>query len=201
MSDVKVLVGQREKILEQIRAIEELEGVENENNSKKLSELNLQKAKVNSQIDEVNNKLSSLKLELNSINEKVNDLSGSAIDKILDAIKNQRWYFFRNKPNVFMDKNTGLLWANLDYFPYCKENAIEGEEYYTNRECNQLMKNLKFDEFDGWRIPTNYELWDLVEDGTFIFKEGDYWRIKDKYYWFVNYNSKIKGSKSQLTLK
>ena len=80
MDDVKVLLGQREKILEQIRAIEELEGVENENNSKKLSELNLQKAKVSSQIDEVSNKLSSLKLELNSINEKVNDLSGSAID-------------------------------------------------------------------------------------------------------------------------
>ena len=46
MSDVKVLVGEREKILEQIKGIEELEGVENENNSKKLSELNLQKAKV-----------------------------------------------------------------------------------------------------------------------------------------------------------
>lgn len=193
MSDVKVLVGEREKILEQIKGIEELEGVENENNSKKLSELNLQKAKVSSQIDEVSNKLSSLKLELNSINEKMNDLSGSAIDKILDAIKNQRWYFFKNKTNVFMDKNTGLLWANLDYFPYCKQNTIEGEEYYSNRECNQLMKNLKIDEFEGWRIPKSYELWELVEDRTFIFREGEGWRIKDKYYWFVSYNSKIKG--------
>lgn len=189
MSDVKVLVGQREKILEQIRAIEELEGVENENNSKKLSELNLQKAKVSSQIDEVSNKLSSLKLELNNINEKVNDLSGSAIDKILDAIKNQRWYFFKNKTKVLMDRDTGLLWANLDYFPYCKKDG----NIYDNDECYDLINNLNIDQFKYWRVPTNYELWDMIEDKTFPFQEGDNWRIKKAYYWFVNYNSSIKG--------
>lgn len=191
MSDVKVLVGQREKILEQIRAIEELEGVENENNSKKLSELNLQKAKVSSQIDEVSNKLSSLKLELNSINEKVNDLSGSAIDKILDAIKNQRWYFFKNKPKVLMDKNTGLLWANLNYFPYCKEDKSQYRGDFN--ECHELMYNLNIDRFEDWRVPTSYELWDMIEDKTFPFQEGGYWKIKNAYYWFVSYNSSIRG--------
>lgn len=188
MSDVKVFMGQREKILEQIRAIEELEGVENENNSKKLSELNLQKAKVSSQIDEVSNKLSSLKLELNNINEKVNDLSGSAIDKILDAIKNQRWYFFKNKPKVLMDKNTGLLWANLNYFPYCKEDGCK----WSVLESSEFICNLKIDEFEDWYIPTSYELWDMIEDKTFPFQEGDYRRIKNKSYWLVEYDSCIK---------
>lgn len=190
MSDVKVLVGQREKILEQIRAIEELEGVENENNSKKLSELNLQKAKVSSQIDEVSNKLSSLKLELNNINEKVNDLSGSAIDKILEAIKNQRWYFFKNKPKVLMDKNTGLLWANLNYFPYCKEDGAYSCNF---NECHELMNDLNLDKFRDWRVPTNYEFWDMIEDKTFPFQEGDSWCIKNYSIWFVNYNSNIRG--------
>lgn len=191
MSDVKVLVGQREKILEQIRVIEELEGVENENNSKKLSELNLQKAKVSSQIDEVSNKLSSLKLELNSINEKVNDLSGSAIDKILDAIKNQRWYFFKNKPKVLMDKNTGLLWANLDYFPYCKE----GGDYYnwSFNECHELMNDLNIDDFKDWRVPKIYELWDMVEDKTFPFQGDSHWLIKNTPYWFVSDDCSIKS--------
>lgn len=190
MSDVKVFMGQREKILEQIRAIEELEGVENENNSKKLSELNLQKAKVSSQIDEVSNKLSSLKLELNNINEKVNDLSGSAIDKILEAIKNQRWYFFKNKPKVLMDKNTGLLWANLNYFPYCKEDGAYSCNF---NECHELMNDLNLDKFRDWRVPTNYEFWDMIEDKTFPFQEGDSWCIKNYSIWFVNYNSNIRG--------
>lgn len=191
MSDLKVLLGQRDKLLDDIKAIEELEGVENENNSKKLSELNLKKAKVNSQIDEVSSKLNSLKMELNSINEKVNDLSGSAVDKILEAIKEQRWYFFKNKPKVLMDKNTGLLWANLNYFPYCKENGT----YYARdfSECDELMNNLNIDGFNNWRVPTNYELWDMIEDKTFPFQEGSNWLIKQVYYWFVNYNSIIRG--------
>ena len=114
MSSIEMFEKQREKVLEEIKKIEKLEGVENESNSLEMSELNLEKAKVNSQINELSKKLTKLRLELDGINQKINDLSGSAIDKILDAIKGQRWYFFKNKPKVLMDKNTALLWANLD---------------------------------------------------------------------------------------
>lgn len=37
------------------------------------------------------------------------------INKILEAIKKQRWYFFKNDPKILMDRDTGYLWANLDY--------------------------------------------------------------------------------------
>lgn len=187
MSNIEILEKQREKLLGDIRKIERLEGIESEANSLEMSELNLEKTKVNLQINELSGKLSGLKLQLNEINQKINDLSGSAVDKILDAIKEQRWYFFKNKPKVLMDKYTGLLWANLDYFPYCKEN---GNAYLWDfSECRSILENL--DEFENWRVPTNYELWDMIEDKTFPFKEGNNWMIKGRYYWFVYYNNNI----------
>ncbi len=191
MSSIEVLEKQREKVLEDIKKIERLEGIENESNSLEMSTLNLEKVKVNSQIKEFSDKLAGLRLQLDGINKKINDLSGSAIDKILDAIKEQRWYFFKNKPKVLMDKHTGLLWANLDYFPYCRE---DGRSYsYDFRECVTILENLNLNEFENWRVPTTYELWDMIENKTFPFKSGQDWRIKEKDYWFVYYNNEIKG--------
>ncbi|MDU2162161.1 hypothetical protein [Intestinibacter bartlettii] len=187
MSSIEMFEKQREKVLEEIKKIEKLEGVENESNSLEMSELNLEKAKVNSQINELSKKLTKLRLELDGINQKINDLSGSAIDKILDAIKGQRWYFFKNKPKVLMDKNTALLWANLDYFPYYKENG----NCYNSSECSELINNLNIDGFEDWKVPTNYELWDMIEDKTFPFQGGDCWEIKNYYPWFVYYNNQI----------
>ena len=90
-----------------------------------------------------------------------------------------------------MDKNTGLLWANLDYFPYCKNDK---SAYNSNfNECHELMNNLNLDGFEDWRVPTNYELWDMIEDKTFPFKYGDNWYIKNYGIWFIFYNSQIKG--------
>ena len=191
MSSIDVLEKQREKVLEDIKKIERLEGIENESNSLEMSQLNLEKAKVNSQIYELSNKLSGLRLQLDGINQKINDLSGSAIDKILEAISEQRWYFFKNKTKVLMDKNTGLLWVNLDYFPYCKE---DGSSYSSDfSECISILEDLNLNGFKNWRVPSNYELWDMIEDKTFPFKEGDYWKIKDCWYWFVYYQDKING--------
>ena len=53
------------------------------------------------------------------------EASGNGVEKILEAIKNQRWFFFKNKQKVFMDRNTGILWANLDYYPYEVESSNE----------------------------------------------------------------------------
>ena len=191
MSSIEILEKQREKVLQDIKKIEVLEGVENESNSLEMSKLNLEKAKVNSQIKDISGELSRLRLQLDQINQKINDLSGSALNKILEAISEQRWYFFKNKPKVLMDKYTGLLWANLDYFPYCKE---DGSSYSSSfNECINILENLNLNEFEHWRVPTNYELWDMIKDKTFPFKEGNNWRIKNRYPWFVYYNNQIKG--------
>lgn len=193
MSSIEMLEKQREKVLEEIKKIERLEGIENESNSLEMSELNLEKIKVNSQINDLSDKLSGLRLQLDEINQKINDLSGSAFDKILGAIKEQRWYFFKNKPKVLMDKYSGLLWANLDYFPYCKE----GNDYYSyNMDLDRVdeeMNKISIDEFNNWRIPTSDELWKMIEDKTFPFQEGEGWSIKNQISFLVNYNSYGQG--------
>jgi len=113
--------------------------------------------------------------ELLSEREKLQaELSGiesdskQGISRILEAIKTQRWYFFRNNKYILMDRDTGLLWANLDYFNY--QGGTIGN----------------FDEVSGitgWVFPTGYEMRQLISDLTFPFREGEYYRIKGKDYW------------------
>ena len=48
--------------------------------------------------------------------QEIESLAAEGADRILEAVKAQRWYFFRNNKYILMDRDTGLLWANLDYF-------------------------------------------------------------------------------------
>ena len=65
--------------------------------------------------------LASLTAQRDGLLKKIREIEASyeknGAERILEAIKNQRWYFFKNKQKVFMDRNTGILWANLDYYP------------------------------------------------------------------------------------
>lgn len=103
-------------------------------------------------------------------------------NKILDAIKEQRWFFFKNKAKVLMDKKTGYLWANLDYFPYCKE----GGEEYSSTEIDTIIKGYDFSGIEGFRVPNQYELCDMIKDKTFPFENGHTTRILGCIRWFVN---------------
>ena len=105
-----------------------------------------------------------LQAELSGIESE----SEQGISRILEAIKRQRWYFFRNNQYILMDKDTGLLWANLYYFDY--QGGTIGN----------------FDEVSGitgWGLPTADEMKKLVSGVTFPFCEGRSYRIKDKDYW------------------
>ena len=108
--------------------------------------------------------------------------------RIKNAIKYQRWFFFKNKLKVLFDRATSLLWANLDYFPYKKEVG-----YYSIGEVQDLINSINSNGIDGftnWRIPTPSELLKLVEDTTFPYYEGGYGRrsIKGFNRWCVYYN-------------
>lgn len=100
---------------------------------------------------------------------EIEALSEEGRSRIPEAIKTQRWFFFRNNKYILMDRDTGLLWANLDYFDY-----KSGDVWY-------------FDDvsgIQGWRVPTNDEMKKLVSDKTFPFHKGSNYRIKDMIdYW------------------
>ncbi|MBQ3763628.1 MAG: hypothetical protein II869_01515, partial [Synergistaceae bacterium] len=93
-------------------------------------------------------------------------------NRILDAIREQRWYFFKNYPMVLMDKLTGFLWANLDYYPY-------QQDY----NASKLQKFEADSGFSGWDVPSMEEFKFVIYDKTFPFKEGSYWYIKDIRNW------------------
>ena len=160
MSDLETLIKERDKILEDIKTIEEkFEGIGKENNNKSTY--------------------------------KINEVSEYANNKILEAIKNQRWYFFKNRHKVLMDRDTGLLWANLNNFKYYND----GDKGYEGWECNSILSSI--DEFANWRIPTHTEFWNMIRDCTFPFAslryEAIYGRIQieNKDGWLVKYNNKI----------
>lgn len=150
MSELSILTAERDDLLEKIREIESTcEGIENENNAKRVQELNLEHAQFVAQKQDLSVKLSALESKLSDISSEITKLSGAGIDRILEAIKKQRWYFFKNKTKVFFDKNSGLLWANLNYYnygPMCTNDAI------------QELNNNVLDDFNEFRLPKDEEV-------------------------------------------
>lgn len=167
MSELQALTAQRDEILAKIREIEEsCEGIENENNANRVQELNLQQAQLTAKKNEISAQLSAITTKLSDISAEITKLSGTGIDRILEAIKKQRWFFFKNKTKLMFDKITGLLWANQTYYH---------EKPHTN-EYQDKVKKLIFDGFTNWNIPNIDELSSL---------SGAQFLIKD-YYWATN---------------
>lgn len=114
---------------------------------------------------------------------------GNGVEKILEAIKNQRWYFFKNKQKVFMDRNTGILWANLDYYPY-------NVEYSAGAIEEAIMKFAENNDtgFKKWRLPEFDEFCCIMNDKEFPFMKctkidvvrgGFMSQLGSIIYWFV----------------
>lgn len=194
MSNLKTLLAQKDDLLTQIRRIEEnCEGIENEANAYHISELNEQQMKLSASKRDLQGKLSAIESELNGISSKIQELSGTGVDKILEAIKKQRWFWFKDKPEVFMDRDTGLLWADLNYFPWGRNN--NANEYPSGgSEACALLKEWndagKLGKYKGWRIPTIFELVDFVKKRDTPYSGSSNYYILGYPYWFVmNQNS------------
>lgn len=118
------------------------------------------------------------------------------MEQILQAIASQRWFFFKNNDAIIFDANTALIWANLDYFPYQKDDGKEYSHSNFYKEVRDLIakKNVgNWGGFNDWRIPTHNELWNMIWNRTFPFQKGNNWRINDKYSWCVNWNGSLAG--------
>lgn len=113
------------------------------------------------------------------------------IDMLLDFIKQQRWYSFRNNENIIFDRDTGLIWTDSRYFPSSK-----GEQHtvYTVIEAIELVRNINLQNWGGynsWRIPDHYEFWKMFEDGTFPLRDNNGLKInngKVGLWWCVHYS-------------
>lgn len=144
-------------------------------------------------------KLTEIELQLQLQLTDIDTLSNSSIDRILYAIKKQRWFFFKNKPNVLMDKNTGMLWANLNYFRYCscsfrqpnvdkapRFRANEDSLYYiTSSDVTNIISGYTVDGYSNWRLPNFNELQHISTNKAFPFYKSNlmlsmrYWLVQE----------------------
>lgn len=175
---VSDLCLEKEKIMLKIKEInKEHIDIESESNSNLILELRIKELSLLNEKDRLNQRLVNIEEELGKINKEVEELSTETVDIILKAMEEQRWYFFRNKPTILMDRDTGILWANLDFF----YNAINVEHKID--QCYKIIESLKLDDIDQWRIPEIEEVKKLVEDKSFPFLEGENYNIKNiRYY-------------------
>lgn len=98
MSKLENLKARQKELLDKIHALkEQYEGIENEHNAQKIQELNKVQAQLIGNQNNLKQQLQSVQEKLKTINSEIDKLSSTATDRILEAIKNQRWYFFKNK--------------------------------------------------------------------------------------------------------
>lgn len=196
MSELENLKARQQELLDKIQEIEEqCQGIENEHNAQKVQELNKVQAQLIGSQNNLKQQLQSIQEKLKTINNEINKLSSTATDRILEAIKNQRWYFFKNKPHILMDKTTGILWANLDYFPYIKSS---NSGHYKLDEANALLKNYIIDYFSNWLLPNEKDLIYIMNEScplynTHDFHKGCFWIIKEGYATAFNNDSSTTG--------
>jgi len=183
-SSIIELLDRKNQILDEIKYIEEnYEGTYNPLNTEKAHKLNKEQATLMAEKSKLLEKLSTVDSQLRRINSRIRTLSGEGIDKILDAIGEQRWFFFKNKPKVIMDRNTGILWANLDYFDFYNENSEA--HTFTYEEATEIVDNLELDSYKNWIIPSAKQMITMINDKTFPFQDGNCHRINNLDYWFA----------------
>lgn len=186
MNDLQTLTTQRDELLAKIREIESsCEGIENEHNAQRVQELNLEHAQLSAQKQELSTKLSAMESRLSAISSEITKLSGTGIDRILEAIKNQRWYFFKNKTKVLMDRDTGYLWANLDYFDWCPNK--QNDQHYSSEGARNIVSSFCGDGYSNWLIPKFDDFKDMIKDKSFPYCTGStgngYYILNRNYYY------------------
>lgn len=133
--------------------------------------------------------LTALTAQRDGLLKKIREIEGSGndVETILEAIKNQRWYFIKNKPKILFDRNTGLIWANLHTFNYLDKDGYN----YNLDNVDDIINNYSFG-FGGFRVPAHDELWQAVADKTIPFHTGssNNWRLFNCRYCDCKYKGK-----------
>ena len=125
---------------------------------------------MNAQKQELSAKMSAMNNRLSAISSEITTLSGTGIDRILEAIKNQRWYFFKNKTKLMFDKNTGLLFPNLTYYNI-GVGGIWSQcigRYDTNPNID-FLSDLVIDGITNWILPVSTDIKEILNDSSFPF--------------------------------
>ena len=116
----------------------------------------------------------------------IEEMRKVAVEKILWAVKAQRWYFIENNPKILIDKDNWMVWANLEYFPYAEEIFWNGLKMYSCEEAKNLMNEINSQNWGGynsWKVPHFKILEDIIKD-NFPFASGSRY-IKNHNTWYA----------------
>ena len=175
------LILLKEDLLKKINKIQETcEGSDNKENSKKILNLNNEKLKLTSQENKLKKDLHTIQIKLDSLNKKIDDLSSDGLNKILDAIDNQRFYFFKNKPKVILDIKTGAIITNLDYIDDI-DKTYNLYDYSHTKEIKERIDNLELEGYTKWNFLDKEYLEELIKNKDFYLQkyfESGYWVCK-----------------------
>lgn len=150
----------------------EADGIENPANAAEINRLSMQRQQLLVQKNNMKAQIKAIDETLHAIEQKIAAL-GSGTRKILEAIKSQRWYYFKNKPRILMDKNTGLLWQNPTYFPYFKSETDSQRVPYSLDEAMTVVENLNLDGYTNWHIVTIPEFEYVARENGLPYWTGD----------------------------
>lgn len=122
-----------------------------------------------------------LKEKLRIVNEKLKEL-GDVEDILFDAIDEQNWFSFKNKPQVVFDRRTGFLFPNFNHV-----------KHITYREWSVVQKDYAPNGIGQgkWEILSDVFYYDEKTDrtkGSPFFKQGSH-VLK------LDYPKKLRGSK------
>jgi hypothetical protein len=102
-------------------------------------------------------------------------------EKVLAAIAQQRYFYFKEKSSVIFDRESGYLWAEewLAVTDNIKTVELTGKNLGNPEEVECLLKELKtiyFLGFTDWDIPTPYDFRIILKDKNsylpnFIYKD------------------------------
>jgi hypothetical protein len=110
------LIEQKKQLQAQLSEMNsELDGSENPEIAQKINDLELEKAKLTKECESADNNAKTLKEALNSLKVKITSISNGKNKELIEAVKKQRWFFFKEPKEIIFDTNTGIVWENLDY--------------------------------------------------------------------------------------
>lgn len=126
--------------------------------------------------------INGLKVQLIEVNQKLLAY-GDVEDTLYEAIEEQNWFTFKNKPFVVFDRRTGFLFPNFNHV-----------KHVAYREWNEVKKSYGPNDIEKgrWEILSEIFYYDEKTDrtkGSYFFKQGSH-NLK------LDYPKKFRGSKA-----
>lgn len=140
----------------------ELDGSENPEIAQKINDLELEKAKLTKECESTENNAKTLKEALNSLKSKITNLSDGKNKELIEAVKKQRWFFFKEPKEIIFDSQIGLAWENLDY------SEIKSLK---PAEVNTLLSKIKIGNLKNWAVPKKHTINRLAKIPQYPFKD------------------------------